>query len=102
MSELNPKNLGKIKSARFGCYDGHYGFHFSIDVDGSNVGHSFTYGRDPATGTVNHNTAADALIKVHKLLADAKVNCLHELEGVPVLIIGERCAADFRILTEVL
>ena len=94
------KELGKIKSAKFGFNDWEYGIHF--DLGGEGWGVFMAWGYSPAYE--GHSVTGPTILKrIQNILKDAKVETVDELKGIPV-----ECEFDgnllksFRVLTEVL
>ena len=107
------KELGKIKSVRFG-YGGYGDSQFGLSLTLAsgcscvNTGHQ-EWGLDISSrGTEWDEAARDenfALImrKTNQLMIDAKVKEVHELVGIPIEIEWDgNSLKDWRILTEVL
>lgn len=112
MSEIR-KELGKIAKSRFGYggyQDAQLGLSLEFTGDGFGVGH-FDGFWSPRMWTEHCKWSkedqikafGELLVRVDKLLTDAKVDYVAQLEGKPVMLEFEgNMLKSFRILTEVL
>jgi len=109
------KELGKISSVSFGLggyQDCMLGLHIIFSFNGAGVGTSIsTWDANKIEHTEHTQWTEeerskqydDIMRKVSDLLAEAKVDCITKLKGIPVEVTMEnRTFKEFRILTEVL
>jgi len=100
---MEDKSLGKISQVYFGLRDGYqYGLHFKLSGQGWGTDWGEWY--NILCEMDDKDSYALKMLKVvHKLLEDAKVDTVDQLENKPVEVVFEdRCLKSYRILTEVL
>lgn len=108
---MNETVLGKLTNVTFGLNDGRIGLFYTLS--GASCSSSSNCCWDPEQVTVDNYTSwteadrdkqlAEIMRKVSKLLAQAKVNDVSQLNGIPVEFTFENnMLSNWRILTEVL
>ena len=109
---MTEKLLGKISKVHFGVYEGRFGIRITFSMGSSGVIATYlawdptvTPPSEFAKWTLEDQDKELALIarRVSKILDDAKVNEVYELQGKPVEVtLDGNKLEDWRILTEVL
>lgn len=104
--------LGKIRGVKFGFggyQDAMFGIWFDLGGEhwGVGNGRGVWQGKpsDGAKWTIEDKKKelAEIMLYVEQLLSEAKVDSVHQLEGIPVELTWEgQCLKSFRILTEVI